>query len=248
MMTLKEQIQMILIEKNKRLLPEAVQLIKNMDNESLSLLAEGSELELEAQLILHIKRFIDKCNQCNPELSEEYDEYYIAISKDKFETPIALIFPIGRFICYGNAIPYTSITAIGMDYDLNKYVGNRASADLHSDFPNIHLSSFDVYHPLNQKGIGGFIFSHLAPAVKSINAFLDKFYLKENAGMPKLLRDKFSPDLRYKTITARVAADESRIPQDKLKKFYSKYGYHLTDYKGVKTKNNRYRKYLLKEI
>lgn len=248
MMTLKEQIQMILIEKNKRLLPEAVQLIKNMDNESLSLLAEGSELELEAKLLLHIKRFIDKCKQCNPELSEEYDEYYIAISKDKFETPIALIFPIGRFICYGDAIPYRSIKAIGMDYDLNKYVANRASADLHSDFPNIHLSSFDVYHPLNQKGIGGFIFSHLAPAVKSINAFLDKFYLKENAEMPKLLRDNLSPDLRYKTITARVAADESRIPQDKLKKFYSKYGYHLTDDKGFKTKNNRYRKYLLKEI
>ena len=59
MMTLKEQIQMILIEKNKRLLPEAVQLIKNMDNESLSLLAEGSELEFEAKLLLHIKRFID---------------------------------------------------------------------------------------------------------------------------------------------------------------------------------------------
>lgn len=248
-MLLEDQIQTIFNQKNKRLSTENVQLIKNMDNERLSLLSKGSELTLEANLLLHIKSFIDKCKQDNPKLSEEYDEYYIAISKDKLEKPIALIFPIGRFICYNNNSLYGSIIAIGMDHNLEEYVADGAFADLTSQSSSsIHLALFKVSPRLNQKGIGGFILSHLAPVVQSINAFLDKCYLKENTDMPLFLRDHSSPDLRYKTITACAASDESGIPQDKLKKFYSKYGYHLTDVEGFKIKNNRDRKYLLKEI
>lgn len=243
-MLLEEQINKVFKQKNKQLSAEAVQLIINMDSSELSSLSDTSTLKMEAKLLLQMKSLIEKINNYHPEFPSLYDEYYIAISEDKNKTPIALVFPISRFIYEKNT--YNSIEAIRADYSSH----NLAFVDLECMGQVMNIPIFRINPPFNGRGMGGFMLKHLSAVITSINTFLDKYNLSEDRDIPDWLREEAQYKSRYKSITGYVSADTSIIPQEELKKFYLKHGYHLTDVPGFKIKNKPYscRNYFLKEI